>query len=157
MSMSHVVIINIVFRHKINRREYLFEIPVVRRKKAELKRKKAWKLSLLSTFELEKLLRDAPSSLDWSFGTHSCFLLLMTSYLEGEEQSVFRNVSVDVHGMRLVLAVMRVFRTSDPVFCKVMIRASMTPCECKSNNHTTTKTLFCYPVTRSQWSCMLVI
>lgn len=116
MSMSHAFIINIVFKHKINQRECLFEIPVVRSKKAELKHEKVWKLSLLSTFELEKLLRDAPSSLDWSFGKHSCFLLLMTSYLEGEEQSLFRNVSVDVHGTRLVLAVMRVFRTSDPAF-----------------------------------------
>lgn len=116
MSMSHVVIIHIGFRHKINRRECLFEIPVVRRKKAELKREKVWKLSLLSTFELKKLLRDAPSSLDWSFGKHSCFLLLITSYLEGVEQSVLRNMSVAIHGMRLVLAVTRVFRPSDLAF-----------------------------------------
>lgn len=116
MSMSHVVIINIVFKHTINERERLFEIPVVGRKKAELKHEKVWKLSLLSTFELEKLLRDAPNSLDWSFGKRSCFLLLMTSYLEGEEQSLFRNVSVDVHGTRLVLTVTRVFRTSDLAF-----------------------------------------
>lgn len=116
MRMSHVVIINIVFKHKINQRECLFEIPVVRRRRAELKHEKVWELSLLSTFELQKILRDAPSSLDWSFEKHSCFLLLMTSYLEGEEESLFRNVSVEVHGTRLLLAVMRVFRSSDPAF-----------------------------------------
>lgn len=70
-------------------------------------------VSLLSTFELEKLLGDTMSFLYWSFGKSSCSLLLMTSFLEGEEQPVFRNVSSDVHVMKLIFAVMKVFCISD--------------------------------------------
>lgn len=43
------------------------------------------------------------------------------------------------------------FPTSDQAFWKVVIIENMTPWERKNNNRNTTKTLFCYPITRSQW------
>ena len=111
---------------------------------------------MLSTVEMRQAPRGCSEFLVLEFWKEHCSPLLVTSYLEGEEQPVFRNVSVDSHVTKLIFAVMKVFHTSDCGFRKVMMLQNMTLCRCKNNNHNTTKTLFCYLRTRHN-DCIIVI